>query len=92
MFAEIRLLMIQAVFSPKDIFESTSATFHSLHGIPQSPWPNKEQAFIKTNSAEKTWSSFSLKHEAGQGPGGQGKVLKIQLPVSFPKKVCFECL
>ncbi len=41
---------------------------------------------MKTNSGGKTWSPSKLKREAVQGPGGQGKVLKIQLPVPYPKK------
>jgi hypothetical protein len=73
-------------FFPKDVFESSSAAFHSLHGIPQSPWSNEEQLVMKTNSGGKTWSPSKLKRESVQGPGGQGQVLKIQLPVPFPKK------
>ena len=73
-------------FFPKDVFENTSAAFHSLHGIPQSPWPNEEQPLLKANAENKSWSPCSLKRETVQGPGGEGMVLKIQLPVPFPKK------
>lgn len=75
-------------FFPKDVFEKSSAAYHQLHAIPQSPWPKDEHAKKNSDGTvnDKTWNPSTLKREVVEGVGGQGKLLKIQLPVLFPQK------
>lgn len=77
------------------MFDSSSAAFHAVHGIPQSPWPPDEQELMKNNTwrkSGKAWSPCNLKRIAVEGVGGQGKALKIQPPAPFPRKSVLNVL
>lgn len=72
------------------MFEKSSAAYHSLHKISQSPWPSSDEqianiAFAGDASTGK-WDPCTLKREVIPGVGGKGKVLKVPIPVPFSSK------
>ena len=70
-------------FFNRDIFVSSSAAYHRVHNIPQSPWPPNQD---DKKEQENKWNPCQLKREDIVGVNGQGKVRKIEMPNPLPKK------